>query len=398
MNAARLLHATKFLRTRSAVGALRAGAATAVAAAVATSTSGTAFAVAGQSAESRAAIPLSSSFIADAAARVAPALVNISVQPAGSGLRAAMQGASGSGFVVDPSGLVLTNCHVVRDAAARGGTVTVTLSDGVTRLRGVVEHSDAISDIAVVRVNHHAALPAAELGSSSDLRPGEFVVALGAPLGLTNSVSFGIVSAIERTRSELGLHDSLGARNTTAYIQTDASINSGNSGGPLLDVHGRVIGVNTMKAMGMDGIAFAVPIDEVKRVVRQLTAHGRVLRPYLGLKFIELSEPVAEELNARAAEKESRGLFGGGHVARVPARGLYVMHVTPGSPAQRAGFRIGDTIVGMRAGSPAAEVVSTKQMVDGLSEHVGGQVELEVSRDGEKANSWLEVTVETMQT
>ena len=78
------------------------------------------------------------------------------------------------------------------------------------------------------------------------------------------SVSFGIVSAIERTRSELGLHDSLGARNTTAYIQTDASINSGNSGGPLLDVHGRVIGVNTMKAMGMDGIAFAVPIDEVK--------------------------------------------------------------------------------------------------------------------------------------
>ena len=133
----------------------------------------------------------------------------------------------------------------------------------------------------------------------------------------------------------------------------------------------------------------------MKRVVRQLTAHGRVLRPYLGLKFIELSEPVAEELNARAAEKESRGLFGGGHV---PARGLYVMHVTPGSPAQRAGFRIGDTIVGMRAGSPAAEVVSTKQMVDGLSEHVGGQVELEVSRDGEKANSWLEVTVETMQT
>ena len=97
-----------------------------------------------------------------------------------------------------------------------------------------------------------------------------FVVALGAPLGLSNSVSMGIVSALERTRSEIGLRDGHAGRNASSYIQTDAAINSGNSGGPLLNVRGEVIGVNTLKALGLDGVAFAVPIDEVKRIVSQL--------------------------------------------------------------------------------------------------------------------------------
>jgi len=235
---------------------------------------------------------LSASFIADAAARASPALVNIAIMHYG------QQHSSGSGFIVDPAGLILTNTHVVREAAAQGGAVRVTLSDGAT-LRGVVETSDAVSDIAIVRVQPSAPLPSVTLGKSENLRPGEFVIALGAPLGLSNSVSFGIVSAVERSRTEIGLRDSLGARNTTAYIQTDAAINSGNSGGPLLNIEGEVIGVNTMKALGMDGIAFAVPIDEVKRVVDQLQRHGRVLRPYLGLKFVELNSSIAAELNSR---------------------------------------------------------------------------------------------------
>merc|ERR1719408_175082 len=166
--------------------------------------------------------------------------------------------------------------------------------------------------------------------------------------------------------------------------QTDAAINSGNSGGPLLNLAGEVIGVNTMKAMGMDGIAFAVPIDEVKRVVSHLTTHGRVLRPYLGLKFVELDAAIAADLNARAAEQ------GGGAAraaAKVPSDGLYVMHVAPGSPSQRSGVRVGDTIVKLDGES----VTATKQLVERLSDKVGQKVSLGVLRDGK--TSTLSVNV-----
>lgn len=165
--------------------------------------------------------------------------------------------------------------------------------------------------------------------------------------------------------------------------QTDAAINSGNSGGPLLNLAGEVIGVNTMKAMGMDGIAFAVPIDEVKRVVSHLTKHGRVLRPYLGLKFVELDATIAADLNTRAS--------GQGAQAAVPSEGLYVMHIAPGSPAQRSGVRVGDTIVDL-GGQP---IHSTKQLVESLSDQVGRQVNLKVLRDGKTSHH--KVQVESMQ-
>ena len=220
---------------------------------------------------------LTANFIADAAAKASPALVHIRVS-------GSYRQASGSGFVVDPSGIVLTNTHVIGDALSTsrfgGGTVSVTLSDGITELPGVVQHADPISDIAIVKVQSPRPLPAVRLGSSAALRVGEFVVALGSPAGLTNSVSAGIVSSVERTRSDLGLDRRNRAGNARAmhYIQTDAAINQGNSGGPLLNLAGEVIGVNTMKVSGADGIAFAVPIDEVKRVVSQLQRHGKVLQ------------------------------------------------------------------------------------------------------------------------
>ena len=266
---------------------------------------------------------LTANFIADAAARASASLVNIRV--------GSFHQSSGSGFVIDANGTILTNSHVVSDALrfGGGGAVSVTLSDGVT-VHGVVQHADPVSDIAIVKVNAGRQLPAVALGSSAALRPGEFVVALGAPAGLTNSVSAGIVSSVERTRSDLGLREPRGARSPGMhYIQTDAAINQGNSGGPLLNLQGEVIGVNTMKVQGMDGIAFAVPIDEAKRVVNQLMRHGRVLRPYLGLKFIELDEQVSRTLERHP----------GSGVNTVPKAGLYVMHVNPDSPAQRAGVR-----------------------------------------------------------
>ena len=288
---------------------------------------------------------------------------------------------------MDSSGLILTNTHVVKDAMRRGGTVSVTLSDGVTQMQGVVQHADSDSDIAIVRVRSSQPLPSVVLGSSGNLRPGEFVVALGAPAGLSNSVSAGIISAVSRTRSDLGMRERRGTRaSSMEYLQTDAAINSGNSGGPLLNLSGEVIGVNTMKAMGMDGIAFAVPIDDVKRVVSQLLHHGRVLRPYLGLKFVELDPAIARQL------EQSRGDgWLASKSASLPSAGLYVMHVTPDSPAQRCGIQVGDTIVGLGGGG----VRTTKELIDGLATKINQRVELEVLRGGRRVSS--SCLVESMQ-
>ncbi|KAL3915064.1 MAG: hypothetical protein SGPRY_007389, partial [Prymnesium sp.] len=299
---------------------------------------------------------LTANFIADAAAAASPALVNISV----GNRRPFSAVSSGSGFIVQADGLILTNTHVVAQAAGGDGTITVTLSDGITKLRGYVEHADRVSDIAVVRVQSRSPLPTVALGTSATLRPGEFVVALGAPLGLSNSVSSGIVSAVQRTRSEIGLRESSGSRNQMEYIQTDAAINSGNSGGPLLNLKGEVIGINTMKAMGMDGIAFAVPIDEVKQIVQQLQKHGRVLRPYLGLKFVELNKTIAADLRSRAAEHTN----GAAVSNSLPDSGLYVMHVAPGSPALYGGVRVGDTITGI----DKVPIRTTRELIEALSD------------------------------
>jgi HtrA serine peptidase 2 len=325
---------------------------------------------------------LTANFIADAAAQASPALVNIQVG-------SAFAQSSGSGFIIDSCGIILTNTHVVSHARGVGGHVKVTLSDGVTELRGIVTHADTAADIAIVKVNPgRNLLPTAKLGTSADLRPGEFVVALGAPAGLSNSVSAGIVSAVHRTRSEIGMREfgrgASATRNTMVYIQTDAAINSGNSGGPLLNLRGEVIGVNTMKAMGMDGIAFALPIDDVKRVVHQLQRHGRVLRPYLGLKFIELDPGIAHELRQHAYRHHQNS-------SGPPSSGLYVMHVTPDSPAQRGGVRVGDTITGI-SGSPLR---TTKELLDGLSDKVGQSVLLELQRDEQCVSATCEV--ESMQ-
>ena len=312
-------------------------------------------------------------FIADAAAKAAPAVVSITLDGPFT------PEIAGSGFIVESDGLVLTNSHVVRGALRGGGGVSVTTSDG-TRLPGVVEHADRESDVAIVRVRSSVPLPTVPLGSSAGLRPGEFCIALGAPLGLSNSVSAGIVSAL-RDGGDLSSR-SMSSRSD--YIQTDAAINQGNSGGPLLNWRGEVIGISTMKVMGpsVDGIAFAVPVDDVKRVVKQLRQHGRVLRPYLGLKFVQLDAVVSAELNRRA-EREG--------APRVPTTGLHIMHISPGSPAQRAGLKVGDTLVGAKGDSLA----TTKQLVDSLADEVGKELEVEVERDGRRRR--LFVVVETVQ-
>ena len=196
----------------------------------------------------------------------------------------------GSGFIFDSSS-ILTNAHVVQGAKS----LTITLRDG-TELAGKVENLDALSDVAIVRVDSADKLPAATLGNSSELRVGEWVVAMGSPGGhLKDSVTVGIVSALLRASSELGMS----ARRMT-YIQTDAAINHGNSGGPIVNADGQVVGISTMKAAHLDGVGFAIPIDLAMDMVRQMRTHGKVLRPYLGLKMVAALRRLAVCVCARA--------------------------------------------------------------------------------------------------
>lgn len=230
------------------------------------------------------------------------------------------QGVSaGSGFIVRSDGLVVTNAHVV---AQSEGNIKVNMNDGRQTSAKLVA-MDRYSDIALLKLNKVSGdLPVAKIGSSSKLLPGDFVVALGSPLNLSNSVTAGIVSAVARHGSEIGI-----VQHRAEYIQTDASINVGNSGGPLVDLEGRVIGINTMKAQRADGISFAIPIDTAWQVVRQLLAHGRVARPYVGFKMVVVRDP--------------RGLLGG----QPDDERVVIAQIMPGSPADKAGIQAGDVIV-----------------------------------------------------
>jgi HtrA serine peptidase 2 len=171
----------------------------------------------------------------------------------------------GSGFIYDAGGCILTNAHVVALAAERGSPLAVHLQDGRV-YEGRVVALDGLSDLAVVRVQPEDPLPTVQLGRSRALRLGEWVIALGSPLLLRHSVTAGIVSCTERSGSELGL---AGARH--GYIQTDAAVNTGNSGGPLINLDGEVIGINNRKVVAADGVSFAIPIDCAKEVMEDLS-------------------------------------------------------------------------------------------------------------------------------
>ncbi|KAL2620368.1 hypothetical protein R1flu_000573 [Riccia fluitans] len=295
--------------------------------------------------------------IADAAARAAPAVVNITVSIGGRGIFFAQTG--GSGFIISPDGTILTNAHVVADDGhPYKGKIVVTMQDGRT-FPGEIVSYDSLADIAVLKVQSSKPLPAISFGSSRKLRPGEWVVALGSPLHLQNTVTVGIVSCVDRKSAEMGL------RGVHAdYIQTDAAINQGNSGGPLLNLDGEVIGINTMKALAADGVSFAIPIDSALKIINQLKKHGRVVRPWLGMKMLELTEDIILQLKER--DPSFPDVTGG----------VLVPQVIPGSPAERGGVRPGDVVVQFN-GQP---VKSIHQIVETLGDQVGVVFNLVVRR------------------
>jgi HtrA serine peptidase 2 len=234
----------------------------------------------------------------------------------------------------------------------------VTLQDG-RNFEGEVVSFDSLSDLAVIKVNSSRPLPVVKLGTSKDLRPGEWVVALGSPLHLQNTVTAGIISCVDRKSAEIGL-EGVG----TGYIQTDAAINQGNSGGPLLNLDGEVIGINTMKALAADGVSFAIPIDSAIKIVDQLKKRRHVIRPWLGMKMWELTEPRILQL------KERRPGF-----PNVTA-GILVSQVIPGSPASRAGVHNDDVIIEFN-GVP---VTNINQIVEALGDKVGTSFKMLVKR------------------
>ncbi|OXC78695.1 S1C family serine protease [Caballeronia sordidicola] len=228
------------------------------------------------------------------------------------------QGGSGSGFIFTPDGYLLTNSHVVHGATQ----IRVTLADGALFFADLVG-DDPDSDLAVLRIGSADALPHVELGESGKLRVGQIAIAVGNPLGLVQTVTTGVVSALGRSlRSNSG-------RMIYDVIQTDAALNPGNSGGPLINSAGQVIGVNTAIIAGAQAISFATAIDTAKWVIMQLFAHGRVRRAYIGVAGT--TTPISRRVQ-RYFELPS-------------ASGVHVMEVVKASPAALGGLRTDDRIV-----------------------------------------------------
>eukprot|EP00633_Aureoumbra_lagunensis_P001226 CAMPEP_0197297148 /NCGR_PEP_ID=MMETSP0890-20130614/40261_1 /TAXON_ID=44058 ORGANISM="Aureoumbra lagunensis, Strain CCMP1510" /NCGR_SAMPLE_ID=MMETSP0890 /ASSEMBLY_ACC=CAM_ASM_000533 /LENGTH=300 /DNA_ID=CAMNT_0042774133 /DNA_START=350 /DNA_END=1252 /DNA_ORIENTATION=+ len=224
---------------------------------------------------------------------------------------------AGSGFIVRDDGLIVTNHHVV----SRGNNMFVTLNDG-RKFPARYVAGDPGSDVAIIRIEKAKKnLPVGKIGSSSSLKAGDFVVALGSPLNLSNSVTFGIVSNVARHGSEIGLMQQRGE-----FLQVDCAINQGNSGGPLVDLDGYIVGINSMKAQAADGISFAIPIDTAWQVVRQLLRHGRVARPFIGFKMVALVD--------------THGTYGPPGQQKV-----LIAQIVPHSPADKAGIKPGDIIL-----------------------------------------------------
>jgi S1-C subfamily serine protease len=259
----------------------------------------------------REALDAYSTVVVQVAGGLSPAVVNLR--------RGGRGGGSGSGVLFTPDGLLLTNHHVVQGSER----VRVRLHDG-GELAGRVVGNDPWTDLAVVRAEGDD-LPHAELGDSGRLRVGQLVVAIGSPFGFDSTVTAGVISALGRTLRSITGHL------VDNVIQTDAALNPGNSGGPLVDSRGRVIGINTAIVQPAQGLCFAIPINMARHILPQLLQHGRVVRGYLGLHARNV--PLAEGLAHRLGLEQKSA--------------VEVLAVEPGGPADQAGIQEEDLLLAL---------------------------------------------------
>lgn len=303
-------------------------------------------------------------FIADVVEKIAPAVVHIELF-----LRHPLFGrtvplSSGSGFVMLDTGLIITNAHVVSSTTPVSGRqeLKVQMHDGKV-YEATIKDIDKKSDIATIKIHPQKKLPVLVLGHSADLRPGEFVVAIGSPFALQNTVTTGIVSTAQRDGKELGIRDS-----DMDYIQTDAIINYGNSGGPLVNLDGEVIGINTLKVAA--GISFAIPSDRITRFLNEsLGKQSKEIRSmkkrFIGIRMLTITPALVEELQQQNPDfPEVSG-------------GIYVHEVVPNSPAQKGGIRDGDIIVKLN-GMP---LLTTSDLKEALTEETALLLEVRRGND-----------------
>jgi Do/DeqQ family serine protease len=270
---------------------------------------------------------------------------------------------TGSGFVISNDGTILTNAHVVDGA----DTVTVLLKDGRS-LQGKVLGQDNLTDVAVIKIQA-SNLPVVQMGNSDQLRPGEWAIAIGNPLGLDNTVTAGIISATGRTSGDVGVPDK-----RVGFIQTDAAINPGNSGGPLLNQYGQVIGMNTaIISGGAQGLSFAIPIKTAQRIATQLIATGKVDHPFLGIQMTSLSPELKQRLSADRSST----------FKLQDDSGVLVYQVLPNSPASKVGIKPGDVIKKIN-GQEITKASQVQQTVDDTA--VGKSLQLEMKRNGQVIN------------
>ncbi|MEM7714101.1 MAG: trypsin-like peptidase domain-containing protein [Cyanobacteria bacterium P01_A01_bin.68] len=306
--------------------------------------------------------PVPNNFIAAAVEKTGPAVVRIdSTRASTRGRRSSRQASGiGSGFIIDSNGTILTNAHVVKGASR----VRVTLGDG-RNLMGEVVGLDDLTDVAVVKVSANN-LPTVEMGNSQNLKPGEWAIAIGNPLGLDNTVTAGIISGTGRSSGVIGAADK-----RVRFIQTDAAINPGNSGGPLLNQRGEVIGINTAIIGRAQGLGFAIPINKAQQIASQLITGEKVAHPYLGIRMTTLTSDLKQDLSRELGLRLAAN------------RGVVIVNVARNSPASRAGLKPGDVIQQIDGQS-----VKTADDVQLAVEKttVGGNVQVAVNRGGRNVN------------
>lgn len=297
--------------------------------------------------------------------KVRPSIVGIKVEYVANSIflrNSTTASAEGSGIIISEDGYILTNNHIVNSTSnnsyyeiEKASKVTVYLYNDETEYPATIVGTDEQTDLAVIKIDKTGLTPA-ELGDSSNVQVGEFSMAIGNPLGMESSVTAGIISAVERK-----VTDSDGK--TFTLIQTDAAINSGNSGGALVNAEGKVIGINTLKlsGTGIEGMGFAIPINSTKEIYEQLIQYNKVKRPYIGITGLDLDKKTAE-YNKLVV-------------------GIYIKDVETFSAAEKAGIKIGDVII-----AADGNAITTMKELDEIknAHNIGDTIEIKLNRNGKE--------------